>query len=104
MDSLAKRIEFLVSASGIKAKPLSKLCKLGETHLGMMLRGEVLEPDRATCERIASTTGCSWLWVMHGATVAPGPNPEFVRATVLKRAAEPSEESDPATIAPEVAP
>lgn len=65
MDSSVKvRVARLVNASGRKAKPFSKLCGLSGPHVGMILRGDVDNPDQATLQKIALAARCSLPWLM----------------------------------------
>lgn len=77
------RIAHLLRASGRKAKPFSKLCGLGEPHIGMILRGEIQNPDQKTCQKIADATGCSFVWLLLGQGDPPAD--EVVRATLDAR-------------------
>lgn len=51
----------------------------------MILRGDVQTPDQGTLQKIATTAGCSLLWLMHGEGLPP--DDETVRTHVDAREA-----------------
>lgn len=87
MQSLAERIRFLREASGRDAAPLSQLCGLASSHLGMIERGRVTNLTEKTLRAIAEATGATLPWLAFGQGEAP--TEDVVRRSVDARESAP---------------
>lgn len=99
--SLAQRVAYLREASGRDAAPLSRLCGLASSHLGMIERGDVTNLAEKTLRAIADVTGTPLPWLAFGLGEAPAR--EAVRAAVDAADARGAVEDITPSTPPEVA-
>lgn len=71
---------YLREASGRDAAPLSRLCGLASSHLGMIERGDVASLAEKTLRAIADVTGADLPWLAFG--IGDAPEREAVRVAV----------------------
>lgn len=87
--SISERLGWLREQAGISARGLGLLAKLHPTHVGLIERGERVDPSSSAMDQIAVVLGCSLDWLIAGRGAPP--SPEDVRAAVerARAAAQP---------------
>lgn len=78
--TIAERVDYLRELSGLDRAALSKLCGLSQSHVGMLIRGDVENPHPDTSRALARTLGVSLDWLLDG--VGKAPSKHRVRAAV----------------------
>jgi transcriptional regulator with XRE-family HTH domain len=65
-NTLADRLSWARSVSGLNLSGLSLHAGLSKSHVGMIERGERAEPTRKTIQALASALGVSKAWLEDG--------------------------------------
>jgi transcriptional regulator with XRE-family HTH domain len=73
LTTLAGRVGYLHAASGLDRKALSRAARLADTHVGMLIRGDVEDPATSTLRKLAATCGVPTAWLLDGSGEVPSP-------------------------------
>lgn len=95
MDTLPKRLAWLRETAGLSARGLGILAGLHPTHIGLIERGDRVDPSSSAMSQVAEVVGATLDWLIAGKGAPPTSGDVLAAVARARLAAQPVDEPRP---------